>query len=53
VRPDLGVLFMSGYTADALAPRGVPAGDFPLLQKPFGADALATRLREILGGRRV
>jgi two-component system cell cycle sensor histidine kinase/response regulator CckA len=52
LRPDVGVLFMSGYTADALAPRGVPAGDFPLLQKPFGADALATRLREVLGRRR-
>jgi two-component system cell cycle sensor histidine kinase/response regulator CckA len=52
LRPETAVLFMSGYSADVLAPRGVPASDFALLQKPFGSEALAARVREVLGGRR-
>ena len=46
--PDLRVLFISGYTDDAgdLREAAGPTGDF--LQKPFGAEALVTRVRALL-----
>ncbi len=44
LRPETAVLFMSGYSADVLAPRGVPASDFALLQKPFAFRELAARV---------
>ena len=48
VRPDLRVLFMSGYTDDTILRGGhLPAGaDF--LQKPFTPLALASKVRELL-----
>ena len=47
VRPDMKVLFASGYTADALVQYGVEGG-VRYLQKPFTPDALARKVREIL-----
>lgn len=47
-RPDLRVLFMSGYDADVLAPHGVRADSLQLLQKPFSVEELARRVRAIL-----
>ena len=47
-RPTLQVLFMSGYTADVLAPQGVLAADIAFLQKPFTFDELAARVRALL-----
>ena len=47
-RPGLRVLFMSGYTEDALGSQGVLAPGVHLLQKPFSPDALARKLREVL-----
>ncbi len=47
-RPDLRVLFMSGYTADAIAHHGVLDAGIDYLQKPFTPDLLATRIREVL-----
>jgi CheY-like chemotaxis protein len=47
--PGLKCLFMSGYTADALAPS--PAEGVRLLQKPFSIQDLAVRVREALEGR--
>ncbi len=47
-RPGLKCLFMSGYTADALAPG--PAEGVRLLQKPFSIQDLAVRVREALDG---
>jgi PAS domain S-box-containing protein len=46
--PDARVLFMSGYTDDALAPLGVAAGDRAFLHKPFTPKQLAERVREVL-----
>jgi CheY-like chemotaxis protein len=48
LRPKLQVLFISGYTADVLARRGVLQEDVAYLPKPFSADSLLARIREIL-----
>jgi PAS domain S-box-containing protein len=48
--PDARILFMSGYTDDALAPLGVAHGDVAFLQKPFTPKQLAERVRDVLDG---
>ena len=48
VRPGVLVLFMSGYTAEELADRGVEA-TAAFLPKPFAPAALVERVREMLG----
>ena len=48
LRPKLKVLFISGYTADAIARRGVLERDVAYLAKPFSPDALAAKIREVL-----
>ena len=51
VRPELDVLFMSGYTEDAVAgPDGLMDGA-EFLPKPFTPDGLARKVRAILDGR--
>jgi two-component system cell cycle sensor histidine kinase/response regulator CckA len=50
VRPKMRVLFMSGYTDDAIVRRGVLADDAAFLQKPFTGEVLARRVREVLDG---
>ena len=47
-RPELKVLYMSGYTDDAVIARGVIEAGTAFLQKPFGADRLAQKIRELL-----
>ncbi len=42
------VLYMSGYTDDAVARRGLTAPEAALLQKPFTADGLARAVRQAL-----
>ncbi len=46
--PHIRVLFMSGYTANVIAHRGVLDDDVWFIQKPFSAHELATRLRQVL-----
>jgi two-component system, cell cycle sensor histidine kinase and response regulator CckA len=46
--PGLRVLFMSGYTADAIGRHGVLEAGLALLHKPFTPDALARKVRELL-----
>jgi CheY-like chemotaxis protein len=48
IRPEAKVLFMSGYTNDAVLRRGVLASGIAFLQKPFSPDALATKVRGVL-----
>jgi len=48
VRPRVKSLFMSGYTADVIAGRGVLAADVHFIQKPFTRQALAVKVRQVL-----
>ena len=48
-RPDLKIIFVSGYAEDAFA-RNLPEGEsFSFLPKPFTLKALATTVKETLG----
>ncbi len=44
-RPEIKTLFMSGFTADVLAPHGVFTKGIHFLRKPFTFDELAKRIR--------
>jgi PAS domain S-box-containing protein len=48
-RPDLKVLYISGYTNDEVLRRGVGA-PASFLHKPFTSDGLMRRVREVLDG---
>jgi DNA-binding NtrC family response regulator len=51
VRPLLKVLYMSGYTDNAIVHHGVLDPGITLIQKPFAPDAFAGKVREVLDGR--
>jgi two-component system cell cycle sensor histidine kinase/response regulator CckA len=46
--PDLKTLFMSGYTANVIAHRGVLEAGVCFIPKPFSKKALAVKVREAL-----
>jgi PAS domain S-box-containing protein len=46
--PGIKVLFMSGYTDDAIVQLGVLESGMAFLQKPFGPQALARKVRGLL-----
>jgi len=46
--PNLKVIFMSGYTANAIHDSFVLTAGTPFLQKPFGPTILARKVREVL-----
>ena len=48
LRPDLPVLFMTGYSRNAIVHQGRLDSGLSLIQKPFGRDALAAKVREVL-----
>jgi CheY-like chemotaxis protein len=48
VRPKMKVLFMSGYTDDAIIHTGVLGPDADFLPKPFTPEVLVRRVRDIL-----
>ncbi|MFZ1986579.1 MAG: PAS domain S-box protein [Desulfatitalea sp.] len=47
--PGMKILFMSGYTADVIAHRGVLDEGVNFIQKPFSMKDLAVKVREALG----
>ena len=48
IRPGLPVLFMTGYSRNAILHQGRLDAGLALIQKPFGRDALAAKVREVL-----
>jgi two-component system, cell cycle sensor histidine kinase and response regulator CckA len=48
LRPDIKVLYMSGYTDDKLEEMKISGTDVVLVQKPFQLSTLGLRLREVL-----
>ena len=48
LRPESKVLFMSGFTDDAIIHHGVSDDGVFFLQKPFSTESLATKVREVL-----
>jgi len=48
IRPNLKRLYMSGYTADLIAHRGILGRGVNFIQKPFGNDELAAKVRQVL-----
>ncbi len=52
LRPGVQVLFMSGYTDDAVLRTGVEAARDSFIQKPFAPLSLARRVREVLDASR-
>jgi two-component system, cell cycle sensor histidine kinase and response regulator CckA len=47
-RPEMKVLYASGYTSDACVEQGQLEPGWPLLEKPFNRDVLAKKVRELL-----
>ena len=48
IRPDLPVLFTTGYTRNAIVHQGRLDRDVDLLNKPYTAQDLARKIRELL-----
>lgn len=52
LRPGLKVLYVSGYTDDAIVDHGVLEADIHLLHKPFSEESLIRKVREVLDADR-
>jgi CheY-like chemotaxis protein len=49
LRPDMKVIFMSGYTDRIMSPDGVLNDSVNYLQKPFSSEQLSAKVRQALG----
>jgi PAS domain S-box-containing protein len=49
IRPETRVLYLSGYTEDAIVNEGTSDSGTAFLQKPFTLQSLARKVREVLG----
>ena len=50
-RPELPIVFMSGYTDDIVSRRGLLDEGVPFLEKPLSPDTIARKMREVLPAR--
>jgi DNA-binding NtrC family response regulator len=48
IHPEAKVLYMSGYTDDAILHHGILEPGINFIQKPFSVDGLARKVREVL-----
>jgi hypothetical protein len=51
LRPDVRVLYMSGYTENVIASRGILDEGIAFVQKPFTVETLTCAIREVLENR--
>jgi PAS domain S-box-containing protein len=51
LHPDLKVLYMSGYTANVIAHRGILESGVNFIQKPFTKAEFGAAVREVIDGR--
>ena len=51
IRPGLKVLFTTGYSRNALDDGGARDRGVEVIGKPFSFDALAAKVRDVLGGK--
>ncbi|MEO8139330.1 MAG: response regulator [Gemmatimonadota bacterium] len=50
LRPEIKVLYVSGYTDRAIVHQGLLEPGFSFLEKPFAPDSLARKVRKVLDG---
>ena len=48
IHPETRVLFMSGYTDEAIVHHGIVDSGIAFIQKPFSERALAQKVRDVL-----
>ncbi len=51
LRPELKVLYTTGYTRNAVVHNGIVDKVVELIGKPFTVDELAARVRDVLDGK--
>jgi two-component system cell cycle sensor histidine kinase/response regulator CckA len=52
LRPEMRILFMSGYPDNAIVHHGVLDSGMAFLQKPFNVSVLESKVREVLDAPR-
>jgi signal transduction histidine kinase len=50
MKPDIKVLFISGYTADIIVNKGIPVSSFNYITKPVMPEEFLLKVREVLDG---
>jgi two-component system cell cycle sensor histidine kinase/response regulator CckA len=53
LRPNLRVLYVSGYSEETIGLSGIDGGEPNFMRKPFTPEALRTKVREILARPRI
>ena len=51
IRPDLPVLFATGFAESTIMYKGVEAGPDSIICKPYGHDELARKIRRVLDAK--